>query len=153
VSLANFTSPQLIVPELQARTTTGVVDELNQVLLFHEGLPEHLFAKPAAINRELLTSMKLDGGLVIAQVRLSKLPHTRFALGRTKEPLPWRASNLKPINFVALVVEPSSKPVEYQRVVQALNTLAHHTEALRLMRESSSAEEMLAILAGVSFHC
>jgi hypothetical protein len=65
VSLANFTSPQLIVPDLQARTTTGVVDELNQVLHFHEGLPDHLVAKPAVINRELLTSVKLDGSLVI----------------------------------------------------------------------------------------
>jgi hypothetical protein len=53
---------------------------------------------------------------------------------------------------VALVVEPSSKPAEYKRVVEALNTLAHHTEALKLMRESSSAEEILPIIGGVSFH-
>jgi mannitol/fructose-specific phosphotransferase system IIA component (Ntr-type) len=152
VSLANFTSPRLIVPELQARTTTGVVNELNQVLHFHEGLPEHLFAKPAVINRELLTSMKLDGGLVIAQVRLSTLPNTRFALGRAKEPLPWRASNLKPLDFVALVVEPSGKADEYKRVVAALNALAGHAEALKLLREAASAEEMLGVLQGVTFH-
>ena len=152
-TLTDFTTAKLILPELQERSTIGVINELNHVLQMNEGLLAHLFATAAAINHELLTSMRLDGGMVIAQVRLTTLPHTRFALGRAKQPLPWRAGRLTPITLVALVVEPSSKPVEYQRVVQALNTLAHHTEALRLMCESSSAEEMLAILAGVSFHC
>jgi len=54
---------------------------------------------------------------------------------------------------VALVVEPSSKPGEYQRVVEVLNTLAQHAEALMLMREATGAEGILAILAGFSFHC
>jgi hypothetical protein len=57
------------------------------------------------------------------------------------------------VSFVALVVEPASKSSEYQRVVEALDVLAHHTEALKAMREAGSAEEMLAILAGVTFHC
>jgi mannitol/fructose-specific phosphotransferase system IIA component (Ntr-type) len=151
-TLADFTTAKLILPELQERSTVGVINELNYLLQMNEGLPAHLFATSATINHELLTSMRLDGGMVIAQVRLTTLPHTRFALGRAKEPLPWRASRLAPITFVALVVEPSSKPVEYKGIVEALNTLAHHTEALKLMRESSSAAEMLSILGGVSFH-
>jgi mannitol/fructose-specific phosphotransferase system IIA component (Ntr-type) len=53
---------------------------------------------------------------------------------------------------VVLVVEPSDKSVEYHRVVDALNTLAHHTEALKLLRAASSAEAILAILSDVSFH-
>jgi hypothetical protein len=151
-TLADFTSTKLILPELHERTTVGVITELNQVLHMTEELPEHLFATSAAINHELLTSMKLYGGMVITQARLTKLSHARFALGRAREPLPWRASRLTPITFVVLVVEPSTKPVEYKRVVEALNTLAHHTEALNLMRASAGAEEMLAILGGVSFH-
>jgi mannitol/fructose-specific phosphotransferase system IIA component (Ntr-type) len=50
------------------------------------------------------------------------------------------------------VVEPADKTVEYHRIVDALNTLAHHTEALKLLRAASSADEMLAILSDVSFH-
>ena len=119
----------------------------------HDGLPEHLFATTAAINHELLTGMKLDGGMVLAQVRSTTLPHTRFALGRARETLPWRGSRRPPITFVALVVEPSAKPGEYERVVEVLNALAHHTEVLKLMREATSAEEILAILGSVSFHC
>ena len=151
-TLADFTSAKLILPELQERATVGVINQLNHVLHMYEELPERLFATSAAINHELLTSMKLDGGMVITQARLTTLPHVRFALGRAREPLPWRASRLSPITFVVLVVEPSTKPVEYKRVVDALNTLAHHTQALKLMRESASAGEMLAILGGVSFH-
>lgn len=151
-TLADFTTAKLILPELHECSTVGVINELNYVLQMNEGLPAHLFATSAAINHELLTSIRLDGGMVVAQVRLTTLPHTRFALGRAKEPLPWRAGRLPPISLVALVVEPSSKQVEYQRVVEALNTLAHHTEALKAMREAASAEEILAILGGVSFH-
>ena len=130
----------------------GVVNELNFVLQMNETLPEHLFATAADLNHELLTSVWLDGGMAIGQVRTAMLPHTRFALGRAKESLPWRASTLTPINFVVLVVEPSDKSVEYHRVVDALNTLAHHTEALKLLRAASSAEAILAILSDVSFH-
>jgi mannitol/fructose-specific phosphotransferase system IIA component (Ntr-type) len=138
---------------LRERTTPGVINELNRVLQMHEGLPEHLFATTAAINRELLTNMKLDGGMVIAQVRSTTLPHTRFALGHAREPLLWRAPRFAPLDFVVLVVEPSDKPGEYQRIVEVLDTLAHHPQALKFMREAASAEEMLAILKGVSFHC
>lgn len=173
-TLADFTSANLILPKLYERTTTGVINELNQCLQLHEGLPEHLFATTATINHELLAGMNLDGGMVLApwsrcvcqsqqrttaystgraQVRSATLPHTRFALGRAGETLPWRGSRRPPITFVALIVEPSAKPGEYERVVEVLNTLAHHTEALKLMREATGAEEILAILAGFSFHC
>jgi mannitol/fructose-specific phosphotransferase system IIA component (Ntr-type) len=152
-TLADFTSVNLILPKLNERTTTGVINELNQCLQMHEGLPEHLFATTAAINHELLASMKVDGGMVLAQVRSATLPHTRFALGRAGETLPWRGSRRPPITFVALVVKPPANPGEYERVIEVLNTLAHHTEALKLMREATGAEEILAILAGVSFHC
>ena len=57
------------------------------------------------------------------------------------------------IHFVALVVEPSASPGEYERVVEVLNAFAQHTEALKLMREATGAEEILAILAAFSFHC
>jgi mannitol/fructose-specific phosphotransferase system IIA component (Ntr-type) len=152
-TLADFTSANLILPKLYERTTTGVINELNQRLQMHEGLPEHLFATTAAINHELLASMKLDGGMVLAQVRSATLPHTRFALGRAAETLRWRGSRLPPISFVALIVKPSAKLGEYERVVEVLNALAQHAEALKLMREATSAEEMLAILGNVSFHC
>lgn len=152
-TLADFTSVKLILPKLNERTTSGVINELNQCLQMHEGLSEHLFATTAAINHGLLTSMKLDGGMVLAQVRSTMLPHTRFALGRAGETLLWRGSHRPPITFVALVVEPSANPGEYERVVEVLNTLAHHTEALKLMCDATGAEEILAILAGFSFHC
>jgi hypothetical protein len=101
-TLADFTSANLILPKLYERTTTGVINELNQRLQMHEGLPEHLFATTAAINHELLTGMKLDGGMVLApwsrcvcqsqqrttaystgraQVRSTTLPHTRLRAG------------------------------------------------------------------------
>ena len=114
--------------------------------------PRGCKCRTAAINHELLARMKLDGGIVITQVGSTPLPHTRFELGRAKEPLAWRASRLYPITCVVLVVEPFSNPVGSRRVVEALNTLGHHAEALKLMRESESAKEMLAILSGVSFH-
>lgn len=152
-TLADFASACLIVSELHERTTSGVINELNQRLQMHEGLPEHLFATTAAINHEVLGSMKLNGGMVLAQVRSATLPHTRFALGRAREPLPWRGSRLNPISFVALVVESSTNPGEYERVVEVLNSLAQHTEALKLMREATGAEELFSILGNVSFHC
>jgi len=54
-TLAEFTSANLILPELQTRSTVGVVNELNFVLQMNEALPEHLFATADDLNHELLT--------------------------------------------------------------------------------------------------
>lgn len=56
-TLADFTSANLILPKLYERTTTGVINELNQRLQMHEGVSEHLLATTAAINHEVLASM------------------------------------------------------------------------------------------------
>jgi hypothetical protein len=64
-TLADFTSAKLILPELHERATVAVINQLNHVLHMYEQLPERLFATSAAINHELLTSMKLDGGMVM----------------------------------------------------------------------------------------
>lgn len=117
------------------------------------GVSEHLFATTAAINHEVLASLTMNAGMIIAQGRSATLPQTRFALGRAGKPLPWRGSRLPATNVVALVVEPSANPGEYERVVEVLITLAQHTEALKLMREAVDAEERLAIVAAFSFHC
>lgn len=95
-TLAEFTSANLSLPELQKRITVGVINELNFVLQMNESLPEHLFTSAADLNHELLTSVWLDDGMAIAQVRTSSLPQTRFALGRAKQPFPWRAHSLTP---------------------------------------------------------
>jgi hypothetical protein len=152
-TLADFTSVNLVVPELNERTTSGVINELNQRLQWHEGLPERLFVSSAAIHHELFYQHEAGWCPSHRPSALDYVAVYAVRTGACRSTVALAGVAVNPINFVALVVEPSGKPGEYERVVEVLNTLAHHPEALELMRKATSAEEILTILGSVSFHC
>ncbi len=145
-SLARFTSPALVVPQLCEQSPAGVARELNGLLHRHAALPESFFLTPAALCRELLTNTSLDCGMLIAQVRSTPVTRSCFALGRAREPLPWRAQWLTPVEFICVAVEPSRKMGEYGRVMTALTRLAGHSEAILELRAAKGVDDMLTIL-------
>ncbi len=60
LSLADFTSPTLIIPRLRGRTTVEVMGELACVSQGQQGSADPLFPGVLALTRELLTSTSLD---------------------------------------------------------------------------------------------
>ncbi|MBI4664052.1 MAG: PTS sugar transporter subunit IIA [Verrucomicrobia bacterium] len=146
VSLARFTSPDLVVPELCEQTPAGVARELNGLLHRHAALPESFFLTPAALCRELLTNTTLDCGMLVAQLRSTPVARTCFAFGRVRQPLPWRAQRLTPVQFICLAVESTGSSAEYRRVLAALTRLATQIDAIAELRSASTAEEILSVL-------
>ena len=77
-TLADYTKPEFIIPQLTTRTTTSVMQELTTALRREDGsVPDQLSSSTAALIRELLTSTALDFGAVFPQVRVAALsrPH------------------------------------------------------------------------------
>lgn len=145
-SLADFTSPALILPQLHEQTPAGVARELNSLLHRHAALPESFFLTPAALCRELLTNTTLDCGMLIAQLRSTPITRCCFTLGRVREPLHWRAQRLTPVVLICIVAESNSSGAEYRRVLTTLSRLATQTDAIAELRAAHSTEEMMAAL-------
>jgi mannitol/fructose-specific phosphotransferase system IIA component (Ntr-type) len=147
-SLADYTSPPLIVPRLQGKTMPAVMKELTQALHQADGfMPKAPFDSLQALVRELLTGLAMDFGACFPSVRVPGLQRPRFALGRTAQPFAWRAKTFPPIEFVFLVVAPTPSTGESKRLAETLSRLG--TDRLRLTQlgATQSAQEMHAVLA------
>lgn len=145
-TLAEFTSPAFIFPQLQGRTPVEVIREMAAILQPAEGLEGVFRPGLKALTKELLTSTGLKAGLVCAEVKLSTVKRLQFALGRCPTPLPWLVRTYPPIEFVVLLLSSPALP-EVAAVRAALTTLGRDTAKLQRLRTAADANEMLDVLA------
>jgi mannitol/fructose-specific phosphotransferase system IIA component (Ntr-type) len=149
-TLADYTKPELIIPQLTTRTTTSVMQELTTVLHREDGsAPDQRSSSTTALIRELLTGMALDFGAAFPHVRGAALSRPRFALGRSSEPLLWRASGFLPTELVFLILEPAKPDAEYGQLVRTLHSLGRDRLHLDGLRRATNVEEILAVLAQI----
>jgi mannitol/fructose-specific phosphotransferase system IIA component (Ntr-type) len=149
-TLADYTKPELIIPQFTARTTTSVMQELTTALHREDAsVPDQMSSSTAALIRELLTRRMLDLGATFPQVRVAALSRPRFALGRAGEPLPWLAPAFRPIDLVFLILDPLKADMESRQLVSTLQNLGKNCLRLDDLRRAATAEEMLAVLAQI----
>ncbi len=91
MTLADFTSPGLIIPSLRGKDVASVIQELGQALQRKGRIPDLLPFYHAALNREYLLSTEMEAGMAFPHARAPGLNGLAFALGRSAEPLGWGA--------------------------------------------------------------
>jgi mannitol/fructose-specific phosphotransferase system IIA component (Ntr-type) len=149
VSLADYTGPALIVPQLRERDTAGIISELSQVLQRRGAVPDVLPFYQAALNQELLTSSALDCGLAFPHARLSGIKRLQFAFGRTPAPIVWGAKSSWPVQFVFLLAVPATDAAGYLHLLASLARLGQQPEVLAQLRAAESANAVLAVLENI----
>ena len=150
VSLADFTSPGLIIPRLQGRDAATVIRELCAVLQREAGVPDLLPFYHAALNREFLFSTAMDHGVAIPHARVSGLARLSFALGRSAEPLVWVPRGRPLVRLVFLCAVPATEATAYLLLSSSLARLAKEPRWLKMLLEADGASEMLNALRQVT---
>jgi mannitol/fructose-specific phosphotransferase system IIA component (Ntr-type) len=146
MTLADYTQPGLIVPELCQRDTAGVVNELSQALQREGYVPDLLPFYHAALNQELLAGSAVECGLAFPHARLSAVKRLQFAFGRTPTPIIWGARGSYPVQFIFLLAVPATDAASYLHLLASLAKLGQQTELLAELRAADSAEAILAAL-------
>jgi mannitol/fructose-specific phosphotransferase system IIA component (Ntr-type) len=149
VSLADYTQPALIVPQLRERDTAGIIGELSQALQRQGCVPDVLPFYQAALNQELLANSALDCGLAFPHARLSGVKRLQFAFGRTPEPIVWGARSSWPAQFVFLLAVPATDAAGYLHLLASLARLGQQPEHLAQLRVAENAEAILAVLQNI----
>ena len=149
VSLADYTSPALVVPCLRERDTAGIISELSHVLQQEGGVPDVLPFYQAALNQELLANSALESGLAFPHARLSGVKRLQFAFGRTPEPIVWGGRSSWPVQLVFLLAVPATDAAGYLHLLGSLARLGQQPEILAQLREADNAETILASLQHV----
>lgn len=148
-SLADFTEPALIVPELKGQDPAAVIQELSQALQRAARVPDLLPFYHAVLNREFLISTALEYGLALPHARLSSLKELCFAIGRSSSPIQWGAKTAPPVRLVFLLAVPSTEAAEYLLLMGGLSRLGQETTVLESLLRAKDAGEMLDLLKEV----
>ncbi len=146
-SLADFTHPDLIVPEVRERDTAGIIGELSQVLQRHGEVTDVLPLYHTALNRELLSSSAVECGLAFPHARLSGLKQLRFALGRAPVPVSWCGKGSWPVRLVFLVAIPATDATGYLHLLSCLARLGQEPGQVAQLLDAESAEQIISVLS------
>ena len=149
VSLADYTGPGLIVPQLREGDTAGIISELSQVLQRQGAVPDVLPFYQAALNQELLTSSALECGLAFPHARLSGIKRLQFAFGRTPAPIVWGAKSSWPVQLIFLLAVPATDAAGYLHLLASLARLGQQPDVLAQLRAAENAQALLAVLGNI----
>ena len=144
-SLADYTRPALVVPQLRERDAAGVVKELSQLLHEQGCVPDVLAFYHAALNHEFLVNSATDSGIAFPHARLHGVAQSSFAFGRAPEPLTWGNRPSSSVQLVFLLAVPATDATGFLQLLSALAKLGQEERLLTQLRTQESVEGILQI--------
>src|SRR5690349_177307 len=119
-TLAGFTSPELIIPDLSALTASAVIAELGDALLT-QGCVEDLASFEHAVRtRESISPTAFVSGWALPHARLPASPELKFAFGRTRQPVAWFGNTTAQVRTILLFAVPEDAAKAYLNVNAAI---------------------------------
>lgn len=150
MTLADFTSPGLIVPHLRGKEAASAIKELSHVLHLENRLPDLLPFYQAALNREFMVSTEMESGIAFPHARVPGVKRVTFALGRSDEPLSWGSGSVRSVRLVFLMAVPSTDATEYLLLISGLARLSRDSALITRLQSARDTFEILAVLQQVA---
>jgi PTS system fructose-specific IIC component len=149
MTLADFTSPGLIVPHLRGSDAASVIQELSQALRREKHVPDLLPFYHAALNREYMVSTDVAAGMAFPHARLAALKEVSFALGHSDKPVGWGPQAVRPVRLVFLIAVPATDSTQYLLLASGLARLAKDQRLMEQLHGAQDAAQMLEVLQQV----
>ncbi|HTL18624.1 MAG TPA: PTS sugar transporter subunit IIA [Patescibacteria group bacterium] len=148
-TLAVYTRPGLIVPELRERDAAGIISELSHVLQRDGCVPDVLPFYHTALNHELMANSALPCGIALPHGRLNGVKQLQFALGRTPEPVTWGSKGSCRVQLVFLLAVPATNAASYLHLLASLARLGQQPDQLTEHRSAENTHALLAVLSKI----
>jgi mannitol/fructose-specific phosphotransferase system IIA component (Ntr-type) len=142
MTLADFTSAGLIIPQFRSHDVAGVIRELSDSL-HREGLANSSALSQAAIDRERLGGTACEAGLAFPHARLPEVKQLSFSLGRANTPVAWGPHGTFPVRLVFLIAAPATASTTYLSLISGLARLSQQPG---LVEKLYAAQDTLQIL-------
>jgi len=153
MTLADFTSPGLIVPRLRGQDAASVIQELSQALQRENRVPDLLPFYHAVLNREFLLSSDWEAGMAFPHARLPALKQLSFALGRSDKPLSWGGNVVRTVRLVFLIAVPATDSTQYLSLISGLARLAKEERLVEQLHAALDTEQICEALHHVKLRC
>lgn len=149
MTLADFTSPGLIVPHLRGQDAASVIQELSQALQRDKRVPDLLPFYHAALNREFMVSTDMEAGMAFPHARLPGLKELAFALGRSDQPLGWGTKASGSVRLVFLMAVPATDATQYLLLISGLARLAKDSRLVEKLHAAQDTFQIVDVLKQV----
>ncbi len=149
MTLADFTSPGLIVPHLRGQDAASVIQELSQAMQRERRVADLLPFYHAALNREFLVGSDWEAGMAFPHARLPALKELSFALGRSDEPLGWGGKAVRSVRLVFLIAIPATDATQYLSLISGLARLAKEDRLVEKLHAAQNTFQILEVLQQV----
>ena len=132
LTLADFTSPALIVADLKLQEMTAVVQRLSSLLFQERRVSDPEAFSRFVLRREELSSTAISPGWALPHARVPGVNRLAYALGRTLTPLPWGHARIS-VHWVFLLVVPEN---------DITDCLALNAGLARLVQDTAAADRL-----------
>jgi len=148
-TLADFTSPALIVPQLLAEDAASAIMELSQALQRRGCVGELAGFYRAVMERELLAPTDIETTMAIPHVRLPGLGKLSFAFGRSANGICWRANAPSEVRLVFLIAVPEFDASRYLLLISGLARIAKDERLWQQLHNAQTSFEIFEIFRRV----
>jgi len=149
MTLADFTSPGLIIPRLRGKEAASAIKELSQVLQMENRVPDVLPFYQAALNREFMASTDMEAGMAFPHARVAGVKQVAFALGRSEARLRWGLRAVTAVRLVFLIAVPATDSTQYLLLVSGLARLSKENGLVEKLHTAQDTFQMMEVLRQV----
>jgi mannitol/fructose-specific phosphotransferase system IIA component (Ntr-type) len=145
-TLADFTSPGLMVPSLQSETASEVVARLCAILHQKGGLTDSETFFERVMTRESMSPTCMSPGIALPHARLAALPKLTFTLARSRHPLTWFNERNAFVQIIFLFAVPEGEARTYLNVISAVARLSQNPALVGQLMRAPKSEGMFEVL-------
>jgi len=149
-TLAQFTSPQLLVPCLQGDHRESVIAELSQCLAGAGWLEDAAMFTRSVLEHEAQAPAVFDG-VAFPLAHPGALCRLAFAVGLARQPFPWGGPRSPRVRAVVLLAVPVAETSRQLPLILAFCKFLGDSTAFASLRASRTPAEMLAVLDRIRF--
>lgn len=148
MTLADFTTPELLLPELRSVYTEAVIAELCSTLHREQRVRDLLPFYNAVLSREMLASTATASGWAMPHARVAGLDRISFAFGRAREPLKWLGNGAN-VSLVFLLAAPEGD-ASYLQLISGLARLSKDRSRVQRLLEAADAASIFELFQEVA---
>jgi nitrogen PTS system EIIA component len=146
ITLAQFTSPELILPSFRSHDTAAAVWELCMILQREGRLKDSLPFYNTVMNQEILGNTSSLPGWALPHARLKGFSQLSFAMGRSDPPLDWLGRGGQGVQLVFLFAVPESQATTFLALTAGLARLSQDPAGTESLRRATDSESIFNLL-------
>ncbi len=142
IGIARFSSPALMVPQLQATDRDGVLAELCELMQTQGFVDSAARLQEEALRRETIMSTAVDHGLAFPHVRGVEGGGLTLAMGLSRKGLKFGGPARSLTRVVFLIVIPSAASAFYLKLLSGLTQTFREEDARDALFKATTADEL-----------